>query len=71
MIDDVLERGVDLKTDKASSDSRKLLDSLKSREGIDVDYFLKRTNEKLIERGVSRKYIGVIRKQEMQRLVGA
>ena len=71
LIDDVFEKGVDLKTDKASSDSRKLLDSLKSREGIDVDYFLKRTNEKLIERRVSRKYIGVIRKQEMKRLVGA
>ena len=70
LIDDVLEKGVDLKTDKASSDSRMLLDSLKSRECIEVGYFLKRTNEKLIKRGVSRKYIAVIRKQEMEKLVG-
>jgi hypothetical protein len=62
LVDDVLEKGVHKKTDKVSSDPRVMLENLKDRSGIDVDFFLKRTDRRSLSDQTTLKYLGVIRK---------
>jgi len=64
IIDDVSEPREGKISDKVSSDPRKMLEYLKCRLGIDVDFFLKRTDRRSLSDPAKLKYLGVIRKRE-------
>ena len=64
IVDDVSEARDGKISDKVSSDPRNMLEYLKCRLGIDVDFFLKRTDRRSLSDQAKLKYLGVIRKRE-------
>ena len=65
IVDDVSEARDGKISDKVSSDPRNMLEYLKCRLGIDVDFFLKRTDRRSLSDQAKLKYLGVIRKREL------
>jgi hypothetical protein len=64
LFDDILGEGIYAKTDRISRESREVLTYLIDRTGIDIDFFLKRTDKRSLSDRVNKKYLGVIRKYE-------